>query len=276
MKKYWVIGHPLSFCLTTPIMNRMFKEMGIDAQFETKDIKPDKFEDIVEKMKNGELAGAVMTRPFKTPSIDFLDKCDAEGQKIKAVNLVLPKEVSAGKKRELHGYNTDGIGALGAIHEKIKSLKGLHVHILGAGGAARAAAYSAKKEGAVLSIWNRTKQRAKEFADELGIEWVEDMRKWDGTPDVIINATSISSNSSQSTLVPFPLWQKVQLAMDAVYGKTSLFLEEAKAANVPHVLSGETWFIKQLEPQFELITGKKAPEDLITWLVHEAKMIRKV
>ncbi len=269
MKIYWIVGHPLSFCLTTPVMNRTFDELKIDAKFETKDLPPEKLEETIKKLKAGELAGLIPTLPFKTPSIEHLDSSEEEVKIINSCNLILPK----GKK--LHGYNTDGIGAVEALKENLKSLKGLHILVLGAGGAARAAAYGAQKEGATVSIWNRTPKRAKDFAEKINIEFIEDMRKWEGKPDVIINATSISSHSKQSTLVPFPLWENVRLAMDAVYGKTSLFLEEAKAAQVPHVLSGETWFLKQFLPIYKLITGQDAPMELITWLIHEAKIIRK-
>ena len=269
MKTYWIIGHPLSFCLTTPVMNRTFDELKIDAKFETKDLPPEKLEEAIKKLKSGELAGLIPTLPFKTPSIQYLDVPSKAVETIDSVNLILPID---GK---LHGRNTDWMGAIEALKEKIPSLKGLHVHIIGAGGAARAAAYGCKKEGAKISIWNRTPERAKEYAEKLKIEHVEDMRKWDKKPDIIINATAVSSHTKQSTLVPFPLWENVQLAMDAVYGKTSLFLEEAKAANVKHVLSGETWFLKQFVPIFKRITGQEAPMELITWLIHEAKIIRK-
>ena len=134
----------------------------------------------------------------------------------------------------------------------------------GAGGAARAAAFGLHREGARVSIWNRTPERAKDFAEKIGIEWVEDMHKWDGHPQVIVNATSVSYQSKQSTLVAFPLWEKVELAMDAVYGKTSLFLEEAKAAQVKNIISGEEWFLYQALPMFVLVTGREVPFDLLS------------
>lgn len=269
MKTYWIVGHPLSFCLTTPVMNRTMKELDLDIRFETKDLSPDKLEETLQMVRDEELAGLITTLPFKTPTIQYLDEPSRTVLAINGVNLVTLEE---GK---LHGRNTDWVGAIAALEEKLGDLKDLHVHIIGAGGAARAAAFGCQKRGAKVSIWNRTPERAKAYAEKLGLEWVEDMRKWDGKPDVIINATSLSANAKQSTLVPFPLWENVQLAMDAVYGKTSLFLEEAKAAQVKHVLTGDAWFVKQLEPIFKRITGQEAPMELINWLVHEAKIIRK-
>lgn len=266
-KKYLIIGHPLSFCLTTPVINGGFKELGIDAEFETLDVPPEDLPKIMERIKKGELAGAVITMPYKTPSLEFLDESTEEAKAVNAVNLVLNKD---GK---LVGHNTDWLGAMGALKTAVPRLKDKQILILGAGGAARAAAYGLQKEGANVAIWNRTPERAKAFAEKLGIEWVEDLRRWEKFPDLIINATASSNADRQSTLVPFPLWKNVMVAMDAVYGRTSLFLEEAKAAQVPHVISGEIWFLNQVFTVFKLITGKEGPVDLMTKLTHESKVI---
>lgn len=269
MKHYWIIGHPLSFCLTTPVMNGLFERMGFSGHFETKNVSPEELIDVVEKLKSGELAGIVTTMPHKTPTIAYIDGTEDAAKVINGVNLVLNEE------GELKGYNTDWLGVVGVVREKMPNLKGVNTLVLGAGGAARAAAYGLQKQGANVAIWNRTPERARAFAEKIGIEWVEDMREWEGKPQVIINATSLSYQPKQSTLVPFPLWESAELAIDAVYGKTSLFLEEAKAANVPHVLPGEHWFLRQFLPMFKIITGQEAPVETVTELIREAQIIRQ-
>ncbi len=268
MKKYWVVGHPLSFCLTTEVLNGAFAELGIDAQFETKDIEPGKLVEVMQMLKTGELAGVVTTRPHKSPSLDFVEVPSKMVEATGATNLVLNKD---GK---LHGYNIDGLGAYRALQTVIPDLKDRLVLILGAGGAARAAAYTCKKEGAKVAIWNRTTEKAEAIAKRLDLEWVEDMRNWDSHPEVIINATALSDEPKQSTMVPFQLWERVEVAMDAVYGKTSLFLEEAKAAQVEHVLPGHMWFLKQAIRLFAKITDQDPPIELMTKLTNEAEVIR--
>ncbi|MBT5516940.1 NAD(P)-binding domain-containing protein [Candidatus Peregrinibacteria bacterium] len=268
MKNYWIVGHPLKFCLAMPVMNGAFKELGIDAHFETKDLNEEQFEEAMQMLKSGELAGIMPTAPYKTPSVKAAEEINKRVKVINSTNLL----INNGNK--VKAYNFDWYGALGAIESFIEDLSGKQVHVIGAGGAARSAAYACQSAGAKVSIWNRTPERAKAFAEEIGIEWVEDMRTWGGHPNIIINATSISSNDSQSTLVPFQLWKDVELAMDAVYGKTSLFLEEAKAMNVAHILSGEVWFLKQIVPMFMQITGQEAPIKLMEQICHEAKEIK--
>ncbi|MFA6023849.1 MAG: Gfo/Idh/MocA family oxidoreductase [Candidatus Gracilibacteria bacterium] len=270
MKKFWIIGHPLSFCLSTPVMNGALKEAGIEAEFETHDIEPEAFPQVMEKVRSGELAGIVATMPYKTPSVAFVDEASEEIGVINAVNFVWNRE------GRLHGYDTDWLGAMGALHEVIPSVEGKRILILGAGGAARGAAYGLKKEGALVTIWNRTPERAKAFAEKIGVDYIENLESLRDEPDIIINATSSSSLDRQSTMVPFYLWKTVEVAMDAVYGKTSLFLEEAKAAGVRSTVSGERWFLNQVFPLFEILTGQKAPIPLMTRLTTEAQDIQKL
>ncbi len=270
MKKFWIIGHPLSFCLTTPVMNGALKQAGLDIEFETHDIEPEAFPQVMERVKKGDLAGVVATMPYKTPSMKYLDEASEEVDIIQAVNLVWNKD---GK---LHGYDTDWLGAMGALHEILSSAAGKRVLILGAGGAARGAAYGLKKEGALVTMWNRTPERAKEFAEKLGIDFIENLESIREEPTIIINATAHSSLDRQSTLVPFYLWRSVEVAMDAAYGKTSLFLEEARAAGVKNTLSGEQWFLNQVFPLFEILTGGKAPVEYMRTLTAEAKEIQQL
>jgi len=266
-KQYKVLGHPLKFCLTTPVMNGAFKELNIDANFETLDILPEELPAMMERLKSGELSGLITTMPFKTPSLDFLDGFTEEVKTINAVNLTLSRD---GK---LFGYNTDYLGAIGAMKTGFPTLKGLKILVLGCGGAARAAAYGFHLEGAEVFLWNRTPEKASAYAEKIGINFVPDFKDWSVRPDAIVNATALSNQDRQSTIVPYALWEKAQVAMDAVYGKTSLFLEEARAAHIPHIFSGELWFLKQIFPIFELITGQKAPEEFMTRLTAESKKI---
>jgi len=66
--KYAIAGHPLGFCLTTPVMNGAFKKVDVDAEFETLNLPPEGLTDLIERLRSGELAGAVMATPHKTPA----------------------------------------------------------------------------------------------------------------------------------------------------------------------------------------------------------------
>ena len=63
--------------------------------------------------------------------------------------------------------------------------------IVGAGtvGASLHAAYSAAFPEAEFTVWNRTTERARSFAEDLGIAWAEDLEEAVGTADIVTSAT---------------------------------------------------------------------------------------
>lgn len=270
MKRYAVLGFPLKFCLTTPVFNGLFRALDMEAECETREVTPEGLSQVMTELREGKLSGLVLTRPHKTPALFYLDEVSEEATLLNAVNEVV--RLSNGKVK---GDNTDWMGVIRACQRMMPELGGKHILVLGAGGAARAAAYGFQKEKARISIWNRTPERAKAFAEQIGAEWVENLSRWEGHPDIIINATDAANSDRQSTLVPYPIWQKVQIALDAVYGKTSLFLEEAKASHIPHVLAGEIWFMEQSERVFEFLTGVTPSRDLLEDLIRESQVIQK-
>src|SRR3954453_3240230 len=64
--------------------------------------------------------------------------------------------------------------------------------ILGAGGAGRAAVWALKEAGAEVMVWNRTPERARDLAQELGIEAVTKPTE----ADLLVNATSVGLEPS--------------------------------------------------------------------------------
>ena len=64
--------------------------------------------------------------------------------------------------------NTDAPGLLAALGD----LRPRSALILGAGGSARAAAYALAQAGAAVAVWNRTPERARALAADLGVQAV--------------------------------------------------------------------------------------------------------
>jgi shikimate dehydrogenase len=80
----------------------------------------------------------------------------------------------------LRADSTDGAGLLAALAEQAPALdvRGRPVLILGAGGAARAAAAALKGAGAEVGVLNRTPARAGALAADLGVRVA-------GSPDAL-------------------------------------------------------------------------------------------
>ena len=100
-----------------------------------------------------------VTVPHKQRVMEFLSELDEDARAIGAVNTLV--RTDEGYK----GYNTDGAGFSRALAKAGIRIEGEHCLLMGAGGAAKAAAYVLAKGGAAkIHILNRNEARARELA----------------------------------------------------------------------------------------------------------------
>ena len=256
-KNFWVVTNPLTYRITEPILNAAFLKIGFDGEFDSQAIEEAGLEEVIDKVRQGELSGVAVFTPHKGPSLAY---CDEVSDEIKAIGALNYLQMEGDK---LVGYNLDWEGAVRAIKVEVPDLTDKHILVLGAGGAGRAVAYYGLKEGAKVTLWNRTTEKAKKFAESIGINWIEDLEMLDEKPHIIVNATRVSTQDRQRSLLPYKLWENVVLAMESVCRLTSLFLEEAKAMNVQHIIDGDDWAAHQSNALLRHITGKEIPlEDM--------------
>jgi 3-dehydroquinate dehydratase/shikimate dehydrogenase len=155
------------------------------------------------------------------------------------------------------------------------SLKGARVLVLGAGGAARAAVYGLADKGARVAVWSRKESTARELATSAGATDITLQQIAASEFDVLINATPCGMHGSCH---PLPLeseqW-KAHLVFDLVYNPLDTpLLKTARARSVP-TIQGVEMFVYQGARQFELWTGKPAPEAemlrVVLFALHKAQ-----
>lgn len=162
---YGLIGDPVEQSPGHLFHNDRFKES--DAVYVKMRLKTDELASFFSLIRQLPFSGLSVTMPLKKAVIPFLDRVDME---IGAVNTIAIGD-------RLIGTNTDAPGALNAI-ERHFPVCDRRVAILGAGGTALAIAYEAKRRGAIVEIYDRTKIGALQSYDllintvpvELGIE----------------------------------------------------------------------------------------------------------
>ncbi len=124
-----------------------YRALGLDyvyVAFGTEDT-----EGAVAAMRALGLRGLGVTRPHKVRIIDYLDVIDDDARAIGAVNTVVNDD------GRLTGHNVDWQGAFAALHEVIDPA-GRRAAVVGAGGGARAIAYGLEREGALVTLFNRS------------------------------------------------------------------------------------------------------------------------
>lgn len=249
-----IIGYPLTHTLSPAIHNaaaRHYKLNAVFLAFPTKDPGV-----AVQAMRSLGWRELTVTMPYKEAVIPYLDELDPEAKELQNVNTIINQD------NHLVGYNTDIVG----IERSLRGLrlKGRTVVLLGAGGAAKTAAYAVAKRGGELVIFNREVAVAKVIG-----------RKYNGTvyrmaeletrlpkidPYLIINATPVGMKDlKDQTLIPKRLLSPAMNIFDLIYNPAKTRLLKDAAAIGAKWQNGRTMFLGQGARQFELWSGRPAP-----------------
>ncbi|MBR5063928.1 MAG: hypothetical protein IKX05_04350 [Bacteroidales bacterium] len=231
--KFALIGHPVAGSLSP----RLFKA-AYGGRYPYDLIDEPAFEAAWERFLAG-YDGINVTAPFKQDAFAIVSRLTPDALATGAVNLVVRNG------EETVGYNTDVEGVLGAVRET-----GLPVSdalIVGAGGAARAAAVAALRLGCRVTIANRTLSKADELAYSLGCEAVSLAHMGSLTPDLVI----------------YTLPGSAPLTLEGSLFRNALVLEaEYKhpvLADIPcrAYVGGRRWLLWQAVAGYALFTGKE-------------------
>ena len=259
---YGVLGKPIGHSLSPIMHNAAFLTTGINAvylAFETEDL-----EGALKGASALGIKGMSVTIPFKSEVIPYLDEVDDLAKKIGAINTI----INDGGK--LIGYNTDALGALKALEDKIE-LSGKTCLIIGAGGAARAIGFILKQSGVRLNITNRTVRRGEELSGSLGCPFVP-LREVEGIQvDLLIQTTPVGMFPHiDRCLVQEHILEEGMVVMDIIYNPLETrLLKMAKVCGCVTV-SGLKMFINQGAEQFRLWTGINPPVNAMNHAVKEA------
>ena len=252
-KIYGVAGNPVRHSLSPLMLNAAFRRETVNAVYLA--LQTAKLPDLLKLVQQIPMQGLSITMPFKQEILPHLERTDPLSAKIGACNTVL--RAADGK---LYGFNTDVAGILVPL-EKRMVLKGVRVLVLGAGGAARAAVFGLKSKGAEVSISNRTHEAAQKLAREAEAKAVkrELLAKTDF--DVIVNATPLGMAGHKVASPLAPEEMRAKLIFDLVYNPIETPLLRAARQNGLNIITGVEMFVQQGARQFEIWTGKPAPEE---------------
>ena len=161
--RYALIGWPVAHSASPLMQEAAFKAAGMNASYELIAVPPEKLPEAMMNLKKEGYSGWNVTVPHKEAVLPLMDILDGEAEKTGSVNTVLPKQ---GK---LWGYSTDGYGLAKALERNFQlQISGADILFLGTGGAARAAAvYAAIKGASVITLVNRTVERAEAVAESI-------------------------------------------------------------------------------------------------------------
>ncbi len=230
MKRYAVIGRPVAHSKSPLMFNSFFKRNKIDAYYSR--IASNNLEDTLETCNLLGVKGINITMPYKKDLLKITDSASEEAMKVEGVNTL----VFDGKTK---GFNTDIFGALIPLKKALRNLKNKKILVIGAGGAARAALFAYKREGAECFVSNRSEERGRQTASRFGAEFIS-FEEIDG---VLNSVDAVVYTIPVKIDINISLMKRGAVFFTAIY-KQHFFKEECENNRVIYI-SGEEWLIGQ-------------------------------
>ena len=269
------IGDPVVGNPTQLMMEASFRSMLFSARYLTCTVSTAQLAGALEGIRSLGFAGANVTAPHKVAVIKYLDDVTVSARLSKAVNCITRRADGT-----YIGDNTDGKGFLTSI-EEIRSVKGMHVLVIGAGGAARAIVTELALNGAShITIANRTLRKAHQIVDDIGeqVDTQLECIEFDGSLtiasdyDLVVQATSVGLFYPQGgfDLVWESTKQKQQIAADVVFNPIyTRFLQDAKQSGAT-IVDGLGMLVYQGAIAIEQWTKKHADCEIMRKALEEA------
>jgi shikimate dehydrogenase len=216
--RFAVIGDPIEHSLAPRLFGLLFQELGLAATYRAERVREGELPAFLKRVRAGEYQGLSIGLPHKITLPKLLDSLEPMATRAGSVNCIRAQ----GKK--LTGHNTLLSGIARALHHHFGNYPTRkRVLILGAGGAARAAAVAMSTlSSAEVVIANRTLSRAREVVELIdhgrAVRLDDDLRNECIRADIIINATSVGLQRPNAD--PLPLSCPIrsgQTVVDLVY-----------------------------------------------------------
>jgi 3-dehydroquinate dehydratase / shikimate dehydrogenase len=258
---YGVVGDPVAHSLSPVMMNAAFRRETVNAVYLALHAKSMK--DLLACVHEIPIRGLSVTMPYKQEILKVLENSDPLTKQIGACNTVV-----RGAGGQLYGFNTDVAGIVVPLEQRM-TLVGARVLIVGAGGAARAAAFGLKAKGAEVFLTNRTPEKAQTLARQSKAKYLKRADVAKQQFDVIINATPVGMNGSKQT----PLNENelhTKYVFDLVYNPAETALVKLARSKELQVIPGLEMFVQQGARQFEIWAGKPAPIAEMGYVVTKA------
>lgn len=155
-----ILANPVEHSMSPMLQNLYARCTGTDFIYVPFKVKEEELQAAVSGAFALNISGMNVTVPHKQAVMRYLDGIDETAREIGAVNTLVRTE------RGYRGYNTDVPGLKRAVEEAGFTVKGRDCLLIGAGGAARAAAYMLARGGAEsITVLNRSLEKAEELAE---------------------------------------------------------------------------------------------------------------
>jgi 3-dehydroquinate dehydratase/shikimate dehydrogenase len=261
-----LIGDPVSQSLGPSLHNAALAALGLDAVYLPFAVPSARLAEFLLAAPGLGLAGLSVTRPHKAAVLALPGvEAEATAREVGAANTLLWRG-----DRWL-ARNSDRPAILEVLREEGGGLglRGSRGLVIGAGGAARAAAFALRDLGLAVLVTARRPQQAVDLARAVAgraVAWEERGRV---AAELVVQATPLgmvgaggATLGSNEDILPGSALGPGTVALDLVYRPAeTAFLASARAAGA-RTISGLRVFLAQAALQFEWFSGQAAPSEV--------------
>ncbi|RZK50752.1 MAG: shikimate dehydrogenase [Pedobacter sp.] len=246
MRKFGLIGFPLSHSFSKRYFSEKFAELGIaDCSYELFPISA--ISELPQLLQaHSTLRGLNVTIPYKIEVLPYLTTVDSAAQLIGAVNCIHILHNSESSNLKLIGYNTDAHGFQASLSPLLNQQHNFAL-ILGDGGAAQAVKYVLNQLGIGYQLVTRRPQSNSIRYAELDAECIQKHK-------LIINTTPLgmSPDLNAAPILPYEYLSSEHLVYDLVYNpEKTKFLQLAEQSGAK-IKNGMEMLILQAERAWEI------------------------
>ncbi len=253
---YGVVGYPLGHSLSPLVHNAAFQYLGFNCCYLPLPVK--NLKDF--SMGLDWFSGLSITIPHKRDIVHYAQSVDPSVRRAGAANTLVLRE------NQWFAHNTDIDGIELALADAFRSGITSAV-LLGAGGAARAAASVLKRKVNHVVVLARDLEKARAFAGRYGFEADQLCRAAHYPADLLVNTTPVGMTPYEDeSPLPDDLLN-YRYVFDMVYNPMETRLLRAARAKGCLGIAGLEMFVGQAARQFELWTGQPAPLNLMQGVV---------
>lgn len=245
-----VAGRPVSHSRSPAMQNAALAALGLDWLYLPLPLPPELFPSTARALGPAGFRGANVTVPHKVAALELADLRSASATAIGAANTLTFTD-------GIEAENTDAGGLLDAIGEPVGGKSAL---VLGAGGAARAAAWALLDAGATeVSVWNRTPGRARALAEALDARAVARPER----ADVTVNCTAVGMAGEGIDDLGLADVEPGAVVVDMVYADVPTPVQSWAEAGGAQFVGGVEVLVYQGARSLEIWTGRKAPVEVM-------------
>lgn len=263
LKRLAVLGFPVAHSLSPVMHTAALRELSLadEWSYDAITVRPEDFETVVRSLPEAGYVGVNVTIPHKEAALGIASVASERARAIGAANML---SFEAGS---IEAENTDAPGLIAALNEPAAGRPAL---VLGAGGAARAAAWALADAGAAVRVWSRTPRRTEALAADLQVRPLESEASRGSLPvghfEILVNATPVGlqapdqeGDDLKALHLDADSLTGQHLVVDLAYGAEETELVRVARRAGATAVDGRDILVRQGAVSLQIWTGREPP-----------------